>query len=261
MGTGFFLLGSFVKDKATFEQDENVASGSLKTSDSVSPSLQALSGENREGGMRGVNQGLTDDGTLTESVSRELLASLILKGKRIEKTDVERELRVLFEKAARYETPNIYTEKNISTVSDTAENFKFHGNAVMAAIVEHSDASAENVLDPFEKLLEGDESAQKTIFAAAAEYRKLESDILSIKTPARIAPLHLDFANTLHSIGNAALDVAAIEDPFRGVLGLSVYLKELERARKILIEINNIFESQNIAFEKNEAGYAWRGFE
>ena len=176
--------------------------------------------------------------------------------------DISDKLSAIFAETAQFETPILYTEKNARVTENAPDYFKTYGNAVIDVIALHKEANAENVLPPFDRLLKsGDEEAAHTLSDTAEEYRKLASSALEIPAPAKILPLHIHFVNTVHAIGNSVADMSSAEkDPLRGLVGFSIYIKELEQAREILSAINQIFVSEKIAFTQYESGYAWRNF-
>ena len=268
IGTGIFFVASFLKESATFSQDNTETTGFLK--DTVGGTRELLqnfpqeetSSEETGDNTRGAYA--YNEENLTESVSRELLASLILRGDpEISGESVSDALNELFKTVTQFETPTVYTEKNARVTENAPEYFKTYGNAVIDVIARYKDANAENVLRPFELLLDNkDEGAARALYESAEEYGRLASSVLDIPVPGKIVPLHIHFVNTIHAIGNATANMGSAEkDPFRGLVGFSIYIKELEQAREILSAINQIFMSEKITFTKNESGRAWRNFE
>lgn len=261
IGTGlFFVLGLFNK-KTTFVQERTSEQSVIQENNSSV--LGNLIDENAGPFDVGVqNSGKT--GNLTETLSKELLTTLILKGNTtVDEAEIGNALTDLFKESATVETPRIYSRNNVQETTGGVTDLKKYGNAFMSTIVKRPRANATDTLNTFERMLEtGNKDAAKTLWLIAEEYRKMESDILFIPTPKEVGSLHIDFVNELRAIGNAVTDMGfSVPDPVRGTLGLSMYIKHLDRAWEILRDINTIFESAGIEFGQKESGYAWRGFQ
>ncbi|MBI2109010.1 MAG: hypothetical protein HYT93_02395 [Parcubacteria group bacterium] len=256
----FFVFGLFNK-KTTFTQESADVSHSLV---SDSPTFGNLIDENMKQFSAPSANPDSQTGNLTENLSKELITSLILGGNTtVSKSDISDALNILFEKSTAPETPRIYSQNNIKIADNSELAFKSYGNDFMNVIEKHAGANAADALGAFEQILETrNESSAKILQRVAEEYRKMESDMLSIETPQRIAPLHLDFINGLRATGNAVSDMEfALSDPVRATLGLSTYIKQLDRAWAILNNIYNIFKTEKIEFSQSESGYRWNNFQ
>lgn len=261
IGTGLFFVLNFFNTETTFTQND---AGTPPANQQDDLSLfENIAGEDAGPFGAGIQNYNGESGNLTEAFSKELLTALILKGNaEIRKEDISSALAGLFEESSPLETPRVYSRINIRETKSGAADLKKYGNTFMETVAAHARANATDALNTFERMLEaGDESLAKTLWLIAEEYRKMESDILSIPAPGEIAPLHVDFVNELRAIGNTVTDMGfAVSDPVRGTLGLSQYIKRLDRAWEILNRINQIFESEAIEFAPNELGYAWKRF-
>jgi len=197
---------------------------------------------------------------MTEAFSRELLTSLLFAEENtLNEEDVTLALDSLLSDATVYITPRIYTDKGARAVNNTNGTFKTYGNTFIETTAKHLSANADDTLNTFEHVLKTrDESATETLGAIADEYSKLESDLLSLSVPQKIAPLHIDFVNGVHALSQAVFDMRMIlQDPLRATLGLSMYLKQLDREWEILRNIQTIFQTEKIIFNEGESGYVW----
>tara|TARA_Y100000031_G_scaffold35519_1_gene39647 strand:- start:5932 stop:6864 length:933 start_codon:yes stop_codon:yes gene_type:complete len=278
-GTGVFFLFDIFKKETVFTQDDierpSFSATSMQDSDGdglkdweeqllgTNPfendidNAQILTGDARRAEPLG---GASETQNITEAFSRELLTSLLFTEETtLNEEDITLALDSLLSDATVYITPRIYTEKGARTVNNTNETFKTYGNTFMATVAKHPSANADDTLVTFEHVLKTrDDNATETLDAIANEYSKLESDLLSLSVPQEIVSLHIDFVNGVHALSQAVSDMRMIlHDPLRATLGLSMYLKQLDREWEILRNIQTIFQTEGIIFNEGESGYVW----
>ncbi len=262
IGTGlFFVLGAF-NDKTVFNQE--IASPPADISQEKNTSVfKNLTDEKSGLFIPSAEQSQNKDGNLTETLSKELLTALILKGNTdVSGEEIKNTLALLFEKSSSAETPRIYSRKNVRVLENTEPFLRTYGNEFMDIVAKHSGANAARTLNAFERTLETrDEKEIKTLWSTAEEYRKMESDMLSVPVPEAIASAHLDFINILRAIQNAVTDMGfVLTDPVRGTLGFTAYVQQLNRAWEILNNVHNTFDAAGVFFTQKESGYAWKNF-
>jgi len=262
IGTGLFSVVTFLNRKTIFTQEEAGALAPIQENNA--PVFLNLIDENTEPVSAGFGISGNEAVNLTEAVSKELLTRLILQGNtEVSESDISNALNTLFEETATVEPPRIYSESSIEKASGNTADLKTYGNTFMLVIGKHAEANAASTLNAFERALTGkDDNSVRTLQKISDEYRKMESDMLSIPTPEKLLRSHLDFVNTLRAIGNAVTDMGfVLADPVRGTLGLSTYIKQLDHAWALLHSVYQTFEAEKIQFAPNESGSAWKNFQ
>ena len=76
------------------------------------------------------------------------------------------------------------------------------------------------------------------------------------KVPAAYAPAHLELLNILNNTATAVSYMQATEkDPARGLVGLAIYVKQLERIPNFVKSMQRQIKSDGINFSKTDGGY------
>ncbi|MBI2048050.1 MAG: hypothetical protein HYT27_02830 [Parcubacteria group bacterium] len=190
IGTGLFSVVTFLNRKTTFTQD------GIKTSRPVQENNASIFGNLIDENADPLNTGFRVSGNgvlnLTEAVSKELLKRLILAGnEEVGESDISRALNTLFEETATVEPPRIYSENNIEKAPNSTADLKTYGNEFMLVIGKHAGANAAATLNAFERALtEKDDDSVRALQKISDEYRKMESDMLSVPTPEKLTSQH-----------------------------------------------------------------------
>lgn len=152
---------------------------------------------------------------------------------------------------------DIFTKRNI-TISDKTgdEDIKQYLNKVATLIKENFQSLETNELIVLDILLEDSPQDLEPGLAPYIDaYNKTIAELKTISVPASFADHHVELLNIFNNTISA--DIALIysaEDPVRGLLGISAYLDQKNRATRLFKTIRSTLEKLNINFTKQEPG-------
>jgi len=156
----------------------------------------------------------------------------------------------------------VYTTADLTVTDQTNASLRAYGNAVMAVLNAHPEASAEQTY-----LAVGTASDSQSPAALAqlkiigAAYRAIADGLIQVPVPKTLSPLHLQLANDFAAMAAGYPDMETVlTDPLRGLAGLQRYTSLLDEAQRVLTSIAQQLSKDGILFSKDEPGNSWNAF-
>ncbi|MEK7068237.1 MAG: hypothetical protein AAB964_00285 [Patescibacteria group bacterium] len=201
---------------------------------------------------------------ITASIGRSLLIRLSSAGVEGLGNDIPTQEALIAEAAAKVEVSMSasYSSTDLIKVTQTPESLHEYGNRLISTLVGRSAATTGGTLFAFGEALDY-RSAEKLgpVRAAGDAYAALAQDIAAIPVPETLAPLHLQIANNLAAMSAGAKEMLSVlEDPLRGLGGLSVFQSKADETGRLLTSIAKIMREGGILFNNDEPGFAWQTF-
>ena len=155
-----------------------------------------------------------------------------------------------------------YKTADLNIVAQNNASLHAYGNAVMAALINHPDANAQNTYTAVGTANDTQSAAAlaelKTIGAA---YRGVTNDLADVAVPQTFAPLHLQLVNDFAAMAGAYPDMGAmLTDPLRGLAGVQRFASLVSEAQRVLTSIAEQLSKDGILFSKDEPGSTWNAF-
>ncbi len=148
--------------------------------------------------------------------------------------------------------PNKYSSLDLNTFPDyRRDDVRKYGNQFSELLVNHK-----LLLPTIDK-----EDPVEYIKEYANTYVQYADALSKIQVPRSISNEHLRYVNNLYKISVALVTLSETkEDPIFTVLILNQYNQAWDSQTKILINIANYFELNDIIFSENETGIMWNNF-
>ena len=198
---------------------------------------------------------------LTESVGRTLLLNLSA-AQAENMTNDENAQDDIVSAALREVTASpraAYATADLTLTADSETSLRAYGNGVITAVGQHPAASWGVVAQAAALAVDtNDPSHEKTLLAAAADYRALAKSLAELSVPQSLASLHLRMVNDFAAEGDACADIAAVlSDPLRGLRGFETYQALVNDVVTVFTTLRSVFSQNGILFTKDEPGYSW----
>ncbi len=155
-----------------------------------------------------------------------------------------------------------YSLADLTIVPDSSTNFHTYGNAFMAVMQNHPDASVYEVL-----LAAGEASDNnnptplQTLKKNEAAYKSVVHDLLAVPVPESFAPFELltinDFEGMAESIPGMEV---LLTDPLQGVVALQQFNSLISEEERVFTNIAQQLQKDGIIFNNNEPGNMWVSF-
>lgn len=202
---------------------------------------------------------------LTTEVGRSLLINLSSASSQGLGQDMPTQDQLIAQAAAQINalaTSTAYTAADLTIVPQSDAALRAYGNAVMAALIAHPKASAQNTYLAVGQA--GDTQKEDTLAALApiaAGYRAISQALLKTPVPQTLAPLHLQLLNDYAAMADAYPDMATIvSDPLRGLAAVQRYSSLIDEAKRVFTNIAQALNKDGILFTKDEPGSNWSAF-
>ena len=200
--------------------------------------------------------------SVTEAFAKEFLSVLMLeKGEMPVQDTLNETLSSLFENIAALPAPEYFKEGNIRTVSQDTETLRAYGNAMITAIGHHPGANSGDAFAAFQKVITGTNAEATALLLIEENYGDLARELSELSVPEGLLPTHLDIINGIRTLGDSVHDLQFLAtDPLRASIGLSTYLKYLNKELAFFAEVKKIFHEHGVVFSAEDAGAAWNSF-
>lgn len=172
--------------------------------------------------------------TTTDKLSRELLVDYALLKKNsatttMSDTETQALVQTLIDKI---EVPHgvTYSLKDLAISSDNSNAaFAAYSEKISSLMQAFNSAHTVNELTLVSDALAANDAKKLTgLTAIVTAYANLDKNLLAVKTPSAIAPLHLRLVQSYSNIGATITGMQAMfSDPIRGLAALTQYKKEI----------------------------------
>jgi len=155
-----------------------------------------------------------------------------------------------------------YATIDVLVVPDSAASLHAFGNAFVAALSAHPQATYDNTMLQVSLAVDaGDPATLAKLPAIAKEYRALAADIIKISAPASARDSELQVANGYAHMADESLEMQYIlSDPARGVVGLQRYSAHYAQNLQAFGQIADTLKKNGILFTTDEPGSVWSVF-
>jgi hypothetical protein len=154
-----------------------------------------------------------------------------------------------------------YTAADLAVVDPTTASLKAYGNAAMAVLLGHPEASAQAAYQALGQAVDtGQTSALDALPAIGTGYAAVARDLRAVPVPQTLVPLHLELLNNYAAMAATFPDMRALGgDPLRGMAGLQRYSALMDETARVLTSIAQVLAKDGILFNKDEPGTNWNG--
>lgn len=199
---------------------------------------------------------------ITTSIGRSILVNLGEAKAQGLGSDIPTQERIVADALSKIETEQqitLYTTANLTLIADNAETLREYGNNVVAVLTSHPETSVENTLLAVGEAVDTGSSAKlATLSTIATGYKNIVNELLALKVPQTLAPLHLQVINNFSRIAATYADMQVVlTDPLRGLGGLQLFKSLSEETGRLFINIAQTLQRNGILFNENEPGAAW----
>src|SRR5581483_1720839 len=144
----------------------------------------------------------------------------------------------------------------------TTASLHAYGNAVMALLLAHPEASASDTYMAIGRATDSqDPAALSSLSAIGAGYRAIALELLHVEVPLTLAPLHVKLINDYAAMAASYGDMGTIiDDPLRGLAAIQRYGALTDEAARVFTNIAQTLDKDGIIFNKDEPGASWSAF-
>lgn len=155
-----------------------------------------------------------------------------------------------------------YKTADLNIVAQTNASLRAYGNATMAALINHPDASAQ---DTYTAIGTANDTQSPVALAElktiGAAYAEITTDLVKTPVPQTLTPLHLQLVNDFAAIASTYPDMQTmLTDPLRGLAGVQRFASLVSEAQRVLTSIAEQLSKDGILFSKDEPGSTWNAF-
>lgn len=152
-----------------------------------------------------------------------------------------------------------YTTANLTLSSNTTAAQTTFGNAFMAAVAAHPEASYDATIYTIGTSTDnGDPKRLAPLAAIGKGYIALAKDLSATPVPPTLAPLHVQIVNNIERMGELFPDMQQIySDPLRGLAAFQLYDALNQETLRLFINIAQDFSQDGILFKSTDPGAAW----
>lgn len=202
---------------------------------------------------------------LTTQVGRTLLVNLSSANSQGLGNDIPTQDQLIAQAAAQINAQTsapAYATADLTQVAQTSQSLHAYGNAVMAVLGSHPEASAQNTYVAVGTATDSQSpAALAQLKVIAAGYAAIAADLARVPIPKTLVPLHLQLINDFAAMAAAYPDMAAmLADPLRGLSGVQRYASLLDEAQRVLTSLAELLSKDGILFSKDEPGAPWSAF-
>jgi hypothetical protein len=152
-----------------------------------------------------------------------------------------------------------YTTVDLTAGPNTPEATKAYGNTFMQVVSRHPKASYDAVLYTIGTSTANNNPQKLSVLnTIGADYTALAQELLRIKVPSTLAPLHVQIVNDIAQIAQTIPDIKSLySDPLRSLAGLQRFEALNQETLRLFINIAQNFNQNGILFSKDEPGATW----
>jgi hypothetical protein len=153
----------------------------------------------------------------------------------------------------------VYTQSNLTIVTDTPASQKSYGDALATEVTRHPGSNFFNTMVAIDNATSQNNPDQlKGLESIASDYRVYATELLKIPVPQTFAPFHLELINNFQKISETYPSMEVIlEDPLKGLSAVKDYQSLTQETLQVFINIAQALGKNGILFTKDEPGSAW----
>lgn len=210
--------------------------------------------------------GAAQSSNVTATIARSLLINLSNAKSQGLGDDIPTQEKLIADATAQAQLNNskkaVYTTADLNIVPQNKDSLRIYGNASMKAFNDHPKASAQTTMYAVAYATDYNDVSRLAAFPSIqSAYEDLADTLVSIPVPTALAPLHLKVVNNLAAMAATYPDMqATMEDPLRGLAGISLYQSLGTETSRVFTNIAQELQRDGILFSKDEPGSAWSAF-
>ncbi|MDP3734817.1 MAG: hypothetical protein Q8R39_00085 [bacterium] len=212
---------------------------------------------------KGVNEGGSDDGSVTAAVGKELLSKyFVLKqsGGEIDPETAKRLVEDSISGLSDTRAVRTYSTADIIIAErDSKGAIRDYGNAVGAIVTRYSPTGSEREMVIFTRALQSDKAGEVAkLDPIIVGYRAIRDGALATPVPLSASVLHLRMINAVERYSATLSGLRRLQsDPLVALLSFSAIQKDAEGLLAVLQDVERFFRERGIEYAKGEDGYAF----
>ncbi len=201
---------------------------------------------------------------LTDEVGRSILINLSSQNAQGLGQDAPTQDQLVAQAAAQINasaSSTVYTQSDISIAPAGSAALHAYGNALVAAMEAHPEASAQAAYLAIGQAADtGSPSSLASLSSIGAAYAAIASDLADTPVPQTLSPLHLKLINDYAAMAATFPDMGKLlSDPLRGMAAVQRYAALMNEASRVLTSIAEALNKDGILFNKDEPGNSLSG--
>ncbi|PIR83025.1 hypothetical protein COU19_02570 [Candidatus Kaiserbacteria bacterium CG10_big_fil_rev_8_21_14_0_10_56_12] len=153
-------------------------------------------------------------------------------------------------------TPDYKSLRNLHTEGSGPDALRRFAAAADAVFIANKNTATKSEIYYLQALVEqkGDDAAAK-LLAISKLYRTTAAGLAVLPVPAELAPDYLQLINAMARLSNLTEDFTRVDtDPLTTMLALQQYPQTVLNMGKALIQIGNVYKTEEVTFSADEPG-------
>ena len=141
--------------------------------------------------------------------------------------------------------------------NETFEKIKAYGNAIARILTKKPASKLEYEIITVERAEKNNDPTElKKLIPLAAEYARIQKDLLNVVVPGSALPLHVALTNSAAGMNYSITGLEYVmTDPIKALPGISSYDSNSQNFTDSIRQFKNYFDGAGIVFEQGDAGF------